>query len=306
MTKKFEPIKFENTEQLDKLSEKYFLSNARSRKTLIIIISASIIAFISYWNSRTESWQYARYQRFQNARTLYYAKKDTVLKRNILSCQQYDSILMEKTGFSQDEIISLNNYLELKKIKNADDLADDDKILVDLVKESYFIKIAILGIHLDVNDLGIFSGLTLSFLLLLYYYTNMRELENLQVMKKLSLEFDKAEYYYYYLSSDQVLTLPPKDVKKRSSLWQNVPMLLSILPLIVFALIFANDVLTINAGFAISNKNSILLLITSSIFLVVITVLTYMNMHVSVKISSTWKSWHSSLNFYIFNKRADS
>lgn len=173
------------------------------------------------------------------------------------------------------------------------------------------VRLPILGIAFDVNNLAIVSGFTLCFLLIVLRFTVNREYLNLRIAfdaikarytddadladfdKFIPNNIDSAmksewlrqinrkrrEHHYNYLSMNEVFNMPPA----KASLYTNkyyygfrdfISKFLFALPLISYLAITLNDLSTINEGARINGWHTNFNLILTAFFLVVLIYLT--------------------------------
>jgi hypothetical protein len=326
----FDNKNFKSDDTINLLADKYFESNTRVRNVLFVLITASIISFLSFWNSRPSSWVSNRYLVFQEARILSYkldslnnAKSQLAIITDSITYLRNDSSFLVKrsklisksqslktkineisnyiNSLDHQKLRDLKDFIEVKKLYNNKDWEEASNLFNSLVKESYIVKIGAFTSSFDINDLGIFAGLTLNILLLILWYCLERSIENLQIIKRLAKNYECNSFYYYYLGAAQVFTLPPKDSRKRSKIWIIMPYLLLLLPLITIVSIYQNDLSTVEFGFAINTFATLELICLSSIFSFGIVLFTYKSIETKIKIDREWEDWHSKVNNKLFS-----
>jgi hypothetical protein len=175
-------------------------------------------------------------------------------------------------------------------------LADYRDIFKFLVRETYLVRVPVLGIAFDINDLGVFSGLTFIFLLILFWFTLEREEENLRMTFKLAEVHNCVREVYYYLSMGQVLTLPQREAPHKGHLWKYLPKAIYAAPLIVFCTIFVNDLMTSDWGRLLNNRATTFATVSSGIFLIIIFLLTVLCIHRSLRVDRLWRTTYARLN----------
>lgn len=235
----------------------------RARQIVFLLSLASILSFMAYWNSRSNAWSQSRLEFIESA----------------LECYQ---------TYSKN----CDNELIQKYIKEHGKIHLDNRndIFRQLNRESYLVRVPILGIAFDINDLGVFSGFTFTFLLLLFWFSLEREEENLHMVFEMAVKEGKLLETYNYLSMSQVLTLPQREYTATGEMWKYVPKLIYLTPFIVYVIIFINDFQTIGLGFRINEKATVTALLLTVLLLSVITILSFLCLHRSFRVDKLWKS----------------
>ena len=156
--------KSENNSTYDALQEHLELSHyisvfsasaGRVRYVMFIIMVLSVTILVAQLNTTAQSWAQPRYKRLSGI----------LAETRGLDDSRADQIVRNRTGArfeTRDEL--------------AATVADYRARLVDRV---FFTEIPGLGTTFDVNDLGLFSGIAYTLLLLLLVFCLMREHENL-------------------------------------------------------------------------------------------------------------------------------
>jgi hypothetical protein len=113
------------------------------------------------------------------------------------------------------------------------------------------ISVPILGVAFDINFLGVISGTMFLALLLLCYYSLVREHRNLKILFSMSNDDATRHILYDILSMQQVLTVPLKlfsSDKWTDILTRKFAYVIFWLPTAVLGTIFTNDLLTMSYG----------------------------------------------------------
>ena len=87
----------------------------------------------------------------------------------------------------------------------------------------------------------------------------------------------------------QILTIPSLTDQKIEWYWKYLPKLLYILPVIVQSYILYNDFDTLELGMSLSRRNTLIVSILSSFFLVIMLFLTYKCIAISLEIDRLWE-----------------
>jgi hypothetical protein len=357
-----------DTFEMKALADASVDSANRSRYVILVLIVASVLAFIAYWNSRPSSYIHER------LKTARYAYKHMVFELIDLDTLSADSLcriwaLTEMGCLHLDSTWSnakiLSNYDSLREVGlskvgakyNTDSLArhslskkqkgtklddstiatESNRIVQDLVsKQSRWEKtllvraqglckhrmfnkpdrlqqfiqylervhaervlmfqIPIFGVLVDVNDLGFFSGLAFTIILIWFRFSLRREYTNLKTVFEKARKKGKLERCYDYLAMRQVLTLPwtatdpptvpftpdrsikrfgnyvkeilfrqlpmlfiEKPEKSRRNVWIWARTFLFCMPIIVQFLVLLNDAQTLDVGGISKSKTEVLI-----------------------------------------------
>ena len=118
-------------------------AGARVRRVVFLFSFASILSFMAFWNSRSDGWINMRYSLVEDANYSFYLDS---IKSNPLKI---------KISKERDKVVS--NFLENKSLKIKPQLDDLRDIYKNLKRETYLVRVPILGISFDINDLGLFK-----------------------------------------------------------------------------------------------------------------------------------------------------
>ena len=201
-------------------------SSARSRRILILLIAGSILVFVGFWNSRDASWITTHLR--------WAAEIEAQLKK-------------PPVGRLSEEQVSINARADAYQIKNEADAKHFHQHLLELMAEHVmYLRIPILGLAFDINDLGTFSGLTFVVLLLWARFALWHEWNNLRLCFDESKPEDRHAVYRY-LQMRQVLTIPPplyrQDARERK-LWDRLARGLFLMPAVVYSIVSIDDLKT--------------------------------------------------------------
>jgi hypothetical protein len=257
-------------------------SSKRVRKIVFLLMFTSVIAFMSYWNSRGDSWVSKRYSAISEAYRLY-AQPDS--NRN-------ENLRVELSSEKEFADTSTKKFLELGGLDSKTKIEDLKRIFINLNEETYRVRVPILGISFDINDLGLFTGITFTFLLLLCWFAIEREKDNIEVSFRIAKEKNVSKEVYEYLSMSQVITLPrhfSNGTEELGRFWKILPKTLIFAPALVQFLIMINDLSTFEIGIALNKYTyTISLVAIDIIFCLIITGLTILYVIRSSKIDQFW------------------
>jgi hypothetical protein len=237
-------------------------SSARARFVLLILTISSIIVFCSFWNARQRSWINSRPRRFRDAEQLRVWDKPGSAVRDAGDQRSYEDAkrFLDARGIRYGKEVIKTGLANLQRIQLED---------VELVRAP------LLGFAFDVNDLGVFGGITFVVVLMWFYYSLRTELRNLNLVFTRMREFDGSvqQRCYQLLAMGQVLTIPPSlEHSKRSSpsekFWRFLPRVLFLVPVGVQLTVPTDDVLTWKHGWTISHWDTIFLYALSGSLLV--------------------------------------
>ncbi len=287
-------------------------STNRTRQILLMMIIASILIFAAFWNSREGGWSNSRLgkakasfdilerQQAQDIASLLQSKGLTV-PAEILARAEVKFPPAE--GEIYQDAQDLVNRSPGKSLKQAaDNLFWTQKIRTEQVGQ---IQVPVLGISFDVNDLGLLGGFTLIVLLVWVNYSVWHHSNNLRLTFNFARELSgekpgnaKLLYHTYQnLAMRQVLTIPPRAASTKSSetdrlkVWiRKASKLLYGLPLLVQTTVLAHDWATQGIGGLINRGATRRVLITETVFWVLIATLTFVCFDRWRKTYNTWKA----------------
>ncbi|HKP71391.1 MAG TPA: hypothetical protein VJT82_00540, partial [Pyrinomonadaceae bacterium] len=274
----------------------------RSRRVLIILITASVLALVAVWNSRQASWFNERY-RLINAASMLFDEKNqrrSLQDPEVVKLRQNDaSGLYERA----EEYLRYRNINDRGILKNTLDTLNAQRAEhVSTVRMPFF------GVGFDVNDIGLFAGFTFAVVLLWFRFSLLREVNNLRLTFFEARKQDKAkgesgrheqlQFCYDLLAMRQVLTTPkmlPQDEtdtflgRPRQIFWFVISKLLFLLPLGVQFLVMRNDKNSEHIGRMISPHNTQLVMRASWLLLLSIVLLLALCYQLVMKAQMTWR-----------------
>lgn len=297
---------------LDPFIEGTITAAARFRRVLIVLITASVLAFGAFWNSREGSWLNSRVATASMAKEyLALEAKLTTINNKLL---QIDEELKnpEKTEDERKKLGDQKQLLEKDKQEAENgkfDRADAKKWydikkfnegeLNDFAEELekarlqsvLLIHIPFFGTTFDVNDLGLLGGFTFVVILMWFRFSLWREYYNLSATFKEAKTKEHLEFCYKSLAMGQVLTVPPELDQSQSPQkpWGKIVRLLYFLPVAVQLTILVYDFISINNGWLVSHFNTIFGIAMSVLFWILSLLLTIWCLQLSRKIDHTWE-----------------
>jgi hypothetical protein len=190
-------------------------SASRARTIMIVMITASVLTFFAYWNTRPDAWLTGRINKANTALWFF----NPVTKARFTEEELARNLDEARKKFPNPE-----NVPSAEALKDARDFInarkiDDRDLLVDYIEHLRTVQLEqvttlhapFFGVFFDVNDLGIFSGFTFTVILLWFRFSLVRERDNLrQVFASANeLGIDYHHHCYHLISMRQVLTIPP-------------------------------------------------------------------------------------------------
>jgi hypothetical protein len=166
------------------------------------------------------------------------------------------------------------------------------------------ISVPFFGISLDINDLGLYSGFTFTLLLMMYWFSLSRERDSLKYVfahytnshecrgtRNPDSGAISREDVYNLLSATQVLEVPPPIYPEQSPslIRRYMNKFMALPPALIQGLIIANDMSSRAYGNALSEEQTLDLLMLSSSFFALILALTVACLMVHGEIGHEWK-----------------
>ncbi len=243
-------------------------SSVRSRRILVLLLVASILIFITFWNSRDSSWILTHVKWAEEIETSF---------RKLQSGGQPSS----------DMDVRIQARASDYHIESVEDAQHFHQHLLDLMAEHVlYVRVPVLGVAFDINDLGVLSGITLTVLLLWSRFALWHEQRNLQLCMAESKAEDRKAVYRY-LAMRQLLTIPPKLADPNSArIWGWLVLILFCLPGLVYGFVVGYDLLF--SGGLPDTSGLAIDLIGEFLCLVVVMTLTFLCVQLLRDIHASW------------------
>jgi len=265
-------------------------SSDRGRVVLLVLITASVLSFMAFWNTRQGSWLNSRLHMARIVETGCPSNADK---------PDWDQVRNRLQPDDRAFLPQAREFYENRHIHSCAQLAELVKDLEDVqTKEINFIKIPFFGVQLDVNDLGMLGGFALAVAVIWFRSSLAREYENLKLCFDTARFQDKAQgnellqACYELLAMRQVLTTPRSLVGQppstRSFLWSQLVLALYWLPLGVQAAIVYTDLRTSPLGWSVSHGNTIFVYSVETSFLLLIFFVTFSCRNLAKDIDNLW------------------
>lgn len=273
-------------------------SATRARTILIVMISASVLTFFAFWNTREDAWLTQRLIKATAAIHLFDTKgggwlSESEARREFISV---DDVTYEEA----------KKFIKLRKLDNRELLTHYIQTLREIqAQQVTTLHAPFFGVTFDVNDLGMFSGFTFFVVLLWFRFSLVRELNNLtetfHEAKNLGEEYRR--HCYNLLAMRQMLTVPPmrQRFKEASSnvsgwgLWRVFNIFLFVMPICVYALLVWHDLKTLYLATSVSKDSALFLVLSNLAFLILILALTALCFQLSRRIDKQWRDEARSL-----------
>lgn len=279
------------SEEIKTLIDATKAAGDRSRRIVLLLVFSSVIAFAAFWNSHPQGWASQRFHFINKTYEKYIldklpdSSKEKFLYRNTVKLKDSSDITDAR----------MNEFLEPRNINTVDELEFLKRVYFNIKENTFSVKIPILGVTFDINDLGLFSGLTLSLLLLILWFCLEREWENLKVTFEEVSKVD-LRHYYKIMSMSQVFTVPAKENRDLNLLWIILPKILYLLPLITQLLICLNDLNTSIYVRPISGHATDVYNFVNIVSIVCISVLTIVVLVYTIRIDLLWNKYRKKLD----------
>ncbi|HEX8557243.1 MAG TPA: hypothetical protein VF668_04025 [Pyrinomonadaceae bacterium] len=231
-------------------------SSDRSRAVLVAMITASVLVFTVIWNTggwgkSGGGWLDARIRLREGALDFFDPRFDPKSPALAAADREFYGRVEEFLGLAgfdrrnaDDKGIILKEIEDLKKIRT---------------EQIRMIRVPFFGVIFDMNDLGLFAGITFTVVLLWLTFSLARERRNLKLTFKEAAERGQTRVCYDLLMMHQVLTVPPMRGQPFGRVWNAVPKLLYLIPAAIYFLQFKTDMDSRPIGNILSPTNTSLL-----------------------------------------------
>jgi hypothetical protein len=263
-------------------------SSSRVRYVIIAIAVTSILIFVGFINSREGGWTNNRLRLAHIALDSLFPEphseaeaaepdsEDKAAASLTLSSPSYDERSRQR---ALDWVQRRNLYSRPALEHRMEELerAQIDNVII--------MRMPVLGLAFDVNDLGMFSGIALSVLLIMLTFSIARYRENLFLSLWKAKEIcrqegrqdagdSKANLLYHSLAMTQVFSSPLTLARwRRGRISQLVTICTFMIPLPVQLLIFCHDFSTMNLGSLFSNSLTAFSMIAQAVSILVVVTL---------------------------------
>jgi len=270
-------------------------SSNSTRSVLYVMMIVSILAFAAILNSYLYNWSYVRigyyfkqHNKYNTLLSHYKAKQEN----------NHNGLYTDSVQIFQDSVDYYKTFLQAR--------------IRDQIENNQNVKTPFLGNTFDVNDMGIILGVTFTLLLLIARATIAREINNLKLtlhaiterypdhanedefkafikaeMERVPdhnitpedvlycINYTRREHHYNFLSMNEIFTFPPLktgDEYGRMKVIKVVAQKIFWIPFFVYFCCFVNDLSTIDIGWALSIKNTVILFACYLVFMTLIVI----------------------------------
>lgn len=201
------------------------------------------------------------------------------------------------------EIGNAINYVKSHNIYNREQVRDfTNKLDESKIEHFDIVRVPILGVSFDVNYLGVYSGMILTVLYFLLYFSLFREYISLKIAFKRGWTDIKHHHYYFYeyVSMLQVLSIPQKlfvPYKKANLFYIWFPYFAILFPTVVFFIVYLYDIKSFWIGYETNAIMTVISMGLSSIFMILILAIDFYIVRLWKKMDSFWNNQAFEFNF---------
>lgn len=272
----------------------------RTRAVTIVLVVASVLAFVGFLNSLPDGWIVGRLKTLSRAGVALNKPPDEALDaEDIRSLAYLEQKIGPKPPRYKDDGDKTNNK-ETQQYKQYEEQYKELYIAMvkTYVDNTFTIRVPFFGIGFDINYLGLMSGLGFVTILILFRFSISRELDNLKLSFEVAKKRTSLWDFYHLLAMRQVLTIPPMEMEGESRFWAFieslafVPKVICFLPLAVYAAVTWNDIRTsYQIGEKISQSLTKSVLFEDYLFLLFILLLTIACYRRLGRVDKVWKHY---------------
>lgn len=322
-------------------------SSSRTRAVIFLMLLACFLSAVALWNELDTSWLHNRQisvkrgtewfvfkpdqgLRGSTSSSLYFSGQEEVFREMLRqkAVSHVNEILDEDFAIPYWTALKIPDYFPIEQMKDSDlrgikssasliknrliyTNAQADTFLNALihseVNNRLSVRIPILGIVFDINDLAIISGAAFNILLFVFWFSLAREKKNIKFIFR-TLEDDNADLaqykkVYQLAAMKQVFHIPPELPRKYSSRFDlttnhrinNLTYPIVLLPLVVNLSIFIYDRFSAHYGNAIDPDLTRLQFWTSLVLVIANALLTVYCTSNWRSINNTWYRYHARI-----------
>lgn len=192
----------------------------RTRIVAVVLVVASVLILIAFYNSLDWSWPVTRVRSA-------YDPADKSAHR-ALGVEHRPQLLSDD---DKDGKTPADHFREQLQEANV-------RAYVENIR---FVRVPFVGVAFDVNDLGTIGGVGLILILFVMRYSLSREIKNLNFSFREATRLNRFGEFYHSLAMRQVLTVPHMVGEKRNRLLAVAPQFVHVLPAVIFLLGVAYD-----------------------------------------------------------------
>ena len=257
-------------------------ASERARTVMLVMISASVLVFVGFWNSRPGGgWLDQRINVRKDALKFFEPGFDP---------QDPKLTMQEKERFARAKQFLDNADFDISSVDDKAQILDEVKELRKVrIEKIRLIQIPFFGAVFDMNDMGIFAGITFTIVLLWFRYSLSRELRSFRLAFKEAKDQGQLKLCYDLLAMQQVMTVPPMYGQKHKKTWVFIAKMLFFIPLLILAVQFRLNWVSRQYGYVLSEKLMNILLIVNGVSLIIAAILTWHCLAISLRADRLWK-----------------
>ena len=265
------------------------------RWALLVSITASIVTFISAYNTIESGWYTKRMIQYSLSSQWCTQCNSDSTSKNLCDCLKKSYPDKSLSNFEK----SLKKWLEAENSSgklNCESACLKAGLYAEFMTQRrfetiYTVQIPWFGVEFDINDLGIISGFFLSIIMLVLTYNLGLKYSNLDKLFQYLNGIDdlnQRKNAYDLLSFSQILKLPNGRVRDFTPIvlyW--VPYILFCLPILVHSFVLYNDLTTIKYIISIDSDTWITTLV-AALFWLLIGSLTITTIRIDIHTDKLW------------------
>ena len=290
-------------------------ASARARWVIVLIVTTSILVFTAHWNAGDSSWMRLRIARLEQIQRygMYEPPIDGKYSGQIELERDLSSGRITPPAVGQlEDFARFLGFLPEKSAQSGDgtglgpptqhtaEMANAHRrqlrTMLAATRHAFrehvmLVAIPFFGTVVDVNDLGVLSGVAFVLLFLMYWFCVVREYDTLKYMFAAAREYRvEIGSIYNVLGSTQVLEVPPTTFNQPNFLRWSLNKFILIPPIVIHGWIWTTNIATIDAGFHLSRTVTIWNLVACTLLFGLLVALAVSCWSVLLDISTTWKT----------------
>ena len=220
-------------------------SSVRARTIVLLLVTLSVLTFLAWWNHYEHAWPRTRLRTAQLAVYALCIDADTALRaKGSASPLDKDCDLDKASHYfpTDKELRRGRAHAERQKYTLTQAKAHLQNLQQQYVAGVTKLTIPFLGVQADVNDLGIFGGITFVVLLSLFCYCIWREEQNVAQLFMIARQRGELAVAYYLFAMTQVFTIPPHERGNNTFVNKATSRAIYWLPVLVLGLVSWYDI----------------------------------------------------------------
>jgi hypothetical protein len=248
--------------EVDLHVDSFIRSSNLVRYSIITLTIASILLFVGYHNSASDSWFNSRL--------------------NVAYTALHAEVWLQKPGQLKGQAELAREWAESRGFRNAEEIKEHIKTLEDArTNRMLLLEIPFFGASHDVNDLGFFGSIALTILMLMLTFSMSRQHENLYLVLWIvrrawrvegcrEAPTSYANLIYHTLAMSQQFSQPPTLARWKSSWIGSLSKVFLTFPLLVQVICLRHDWNTRKFGQIINSNATTLSLAIQCVALIAV------------------------------------